>query len=261
MPTIARNGTALYFQCSGDGQPILFSHGYGGTAEMWDRQVEQLSAQYRVITWEMRGHARSDSPGDPAGYSEAEAVEDMAAILDACDAQHAVIGGLALGGYLSLCFYLAYPARADALILVGTGPGYRNDAARDAWNASAGTLADTLDAHGLDALAGIAWGRHPLHRSAAGLALAARGMLRQEDGHVLESLPAVAVPTLIVVGERDSDFIAPSGYMTKKIPDATQVVIAAAGHGCNMDAPREFNQSVLDFLANIPDLADARRNS
>lgn len=260
MPTITRNGTTLYFECSGSGQAILFSHGYGGTAEMWDRQVEQLSAQYRVITWDMRGHARSDSPGDSAAYSEAEAVADMAAILDACDAQHAVIGGLALGGYLALCFYLAYPERTDALILVGTGPGYRNDAARDAWNASADTLADSLDAKGLDALDVIAWGRHPLHRSATGLALASRGMLRQDDGHVMASLPTITVPVLIVVGERDSDFIAPSGYMTKKIPGATQVVVAAAGHGCNMDAPHEFNQSVLDFLAKIPDVADTGGN-
>ncbi len=260
MPTIARNGTTLYYESTGNGRPILFSHGYGGTAEMWARQAEELSKQYRVITWEMRGHARSDSPSDLAAYSEAEAVADMEAILDACDAPHAVIAGLALGGYLSLCFYIARPERTDALILVGTGPGYRKDAARDAWNSSADALADSLDAKGLDALDVIAWGRHPLHRSATGLAQASRGMLKQSDAHVMEALPTIDVPTLVVVGELDTEFLIPSSYMTKKIPDATEVVVAGVGHGANMDAPDDFNRSVLDFLAKLPAQGDSEES-
>ncbi len=257
MSTITRNDTTLYFESAGSGPAILLSHGYGGTAEMWDRQVAALSDQYQVITWEMPGHARSDSPTDLAAYSEAESVADMAAILDACGVQRATIGGLALGGYLSLCFNLAHPERTDALVLIGTGPGYRNDAARDGWNSYADTLADTLETKGLDALVDIAWGRHPLHRSATGLALASRGLLKQDDAHVLESLPAVTVPTLIAVGEDDSDFIAPANYMAKKIPDATHTVIPAAGHGCNMDAPELFNTSLLNFLARVPDATPA----
>ena len=243
MPTIARNGTTLYYESTGNGRPILFSHGYGGTAEMWARQAEELSKQYRVITWEMRGHARSDSPSDLAAYSEAEAVADMEAILDACDAPHAVIAGLALGGYLSLCFYIARPERTDALILVGTD-----------------ALADSLDAKGLDALDVIAWGRHPLHRSATGLAQASRGMLKQSDAHVMEALPTIDVPTLVVVGELDTEFLIPSSYMTKKIPDATEVVVAGVGHGANMDAPDDFNRSVLDFLAKLPAQGDSEES-
>jgi pimeloyl-ACP methyl ester carboxylesterase len=258
MPTITRDGTTLYFECSGSGRPVLLSHGYSGTGRMWDQQVDELSTKCRVITWDMRGHARSDSPDAVACYSEAEAVADMEAILDACDAQDAVIGGLALGGYLSLCFYIAHRERTQALILVGTGPGYRKDSAREAWNISADTLADGLDANGLDALKEVVWGRHPLHRSATGLALAARGMLRQSDAHVLESLPTVTVPTLIVVGERDVDFIAPSNYMTNKISGATQVIIPAVGHGCNMDSPKDFNDAVLAFLNTLPEPAETR---
>lgn len=249
MATIRRNGTELYFDCRGDGPAILLSHGYSGTADMWDAQLAVLAAQYRVIVWDMRGHARSDSPAEVEAYSEAESLADMEAILDECGAQSAVIGGLALGGYLSLCFAAAAPQRTNALILVGTGPGWRNDAARDAWNAHAEGIAASLDERGLEALDEVIWGRHPLHRSAAGLARSARGALRQDDAHVIDSLPAIGVPTLIVVGEHDSDFIAPANYMTKKIPNATEVVISDAGHGCNMDAPDEFNRIALDFLA------------
>ncbi len=55
---------------------------------------------------------------------------DMTAVLDACGAGRAVVGGLSLGGYLSLAFWLRQPARVAALLLCDTGPGYRRDDAR-----------------------------------------------------------------------------------------------------------------------------------
>src|SRR6202000_3577428 len=68
-------------------------------------------------------------------YSAQISVADMAAILDAAGADRAVLGGMSLGAYLSLAFSLVHPQRVAALVLVDTGPGYRNDAARDKWNA------------------------------------------------------------------------------------------------------------------------------
>src|SRR5215831_6125370 len=86
------------------------------------------------------------------------------------------------------------------------------------------------------------------HRSAQGLAHAARGMLAQEGGAVIDSLPAIGVPTLIIVGDRDTPFMAPSEYMAKKIPGARLEVIADAGHASNLDQPEAFNRVLLDFL-------------
>src|SRR5581483_1243498 len=99
---------------------------------------------YRMITWDMRGHGLSDSPTDTAEYTEAKTVEDMAAILDACDVEQAVIGGLSLGGYMSLAFNVAHPSRVRALVLCDTGPGYRNDEARAGWNAMATRRAEAF---------------------------------------------------------------------------------------------------------------------
>ena len=83
----------------------------------------------------MRGHGESDSPPEPTA-TEAESVADMAGILDACGYDRAIIGGLSLGGYLSLAFHLAHPGRTAALMLIDTGPGYKNDEARQKWNES-----------------------------------------------------------------------------------------------------------------------------
>ena len=94
---------------------MLLSHGYSATSAMWTGQVGPLSASHKLIIWDMRGHGNSDSPANPAEYSEALTTDDMAALLDAADAQTAVIGGLSLGGYMSLSFNVAFPHRVRAL--------------------------------------------------------------------------------------------------------------------------------------------------
>jgi pimeloyl-ACP methyl ester carboxylesterase len=65
-------------------------------------------------------------------------------------------------------------------------------------------------------------------------------------------LPAIGVPTLIIVGDRDTPFMAPSEYMAKKIPGARLEVIADAGHASNLDQPEAFNRVLLDFLGSLP---------
>ncbi|WP_163609139.1 alpha/beta fold hydrolase, partial [Klebsiella pneumoniae] len=89
---------------------------------------------YKLILWDMRGHGQSDYPDDPGAYSEALTVGDMAAILDAVGARRAIIGGLSLGGYMSLAFHRAYPDRTRALLIIDTDPGFKKDDARQAWN-------------------------------------------------------------------------------------------------------------------------------
>jgi len=90
------------------------------------------------------------------------------------------------------------------------------------------------------------------HRSAQGLAHAARGMLAQKDSRVIDGLPAIAVPTIVIVGDRDEPFVAPCEYMAKKIPGARLEVIAHAGHSSNLDQPAAFNRVLRDFLESLP---------
>jgi pimeloyl-ACP methyl ester carboxylesterase len=86
------------------------------------------------------------------------------------------------------------------------------------------------------------------HRSAKGLAAAARGILTQKDARVIESLPSIGVPTLVLWGERDEAFAKPGEYMAAKIPGAKKVVLAGAGHAANLDQPEAFNAAVGEFL-------------
>jgi pimeloyl-ACP methyl ester carboxylesterase len=252
MPFLDRGGVNIYYDSTGDGPPVLLSHGYSATAAMWANQVAAFSRSYQVITWDMRGHGQSDSPDDPAAYSEAATIDDMAAILGACGVTNAVIGGLSLGGYMSLAFHLKYPQMTRALMLFDTGPGYRNPKAREGWNATAEARARNFETKGLDALGGSAEVRVSQHKSAQGLANAARGMLAQFDSRVIESLESIKAPTLVLVGEKDEPFLAATDYMATKIAGAKKVTIPDAGHASNIDQPKAFNEAAEVFLASLP---------
>jgi pimeloyl-ACP methyl ester carboxylesterase len=254
MPLLDRAGTHIFYEVTGplnDRPPLLLSHGYSASAQMWKRNLPALAADRRVITWDIRGHGESDAPEDPALYSEALSVEDMAALLDRAEAERAVVGGLSLGGYLSLGFYVRFPERVVGLVLCDTGPGYRRGEARAGWNAQAERIAHNFDQHGLDALNASPEVAASPQASAIGLALAARGILAQRDAHVMDALPTIAVPTLVLVGAHDGPYLAAAEVMAAKIPGATKVVLEGAGHAANIDQPQAFNRAVLDFLARL----------
>src|ERR1700726_141963 len=196
MPKINRDGVEIYYKVHGSGPPLLLTHGYSSTSAMWQGQIEALSKHHKLVLWDMRGHGQSDYPQDLKSYSEALPVGDIAALLDEVDAKRAIVGGLSLGGYMSLAFYRAHPERVSALLIIDTGPGFKKDDAREVWNKRALDPANRFDRGGLDVLKSASRERSTVsHRDATGLARAARGMLTQRDAGVIESLPGIKVPS------------------------------------------------------------------
>jgi pimeloyl-ACP methyl ester carboxylesterase len=251
MHFLERDGVRLHYEDRGSGPAILLTHGYTATLRMWDPQVAELSKRYRAISWDMRGHGESDSPAEPAAYSHESTADDMAALLDHCGVEKAVVGGLSLGGYMSLAFYVAHPQRVRALMLFDTGPGYRKDEGRAEWNRLAESYARRFERDGLAALGAGEEVKIARHRSAQGLAHAARGILAQKDARAIEVLPSITVPTLLVAGSEDKPFLAGMDYMARKIPGAVKVVIEGAGHTPNLEKPEQFNRAVGSFLDGV----------
>jgi pimeloyl-ACP methyl ester carboxylesterase len=251
MPTLDRNGVNIYYEVHGSGPALLLTHGFSATTEMWKPNIAALSRQYRLILWDMRGHGQSDSPDDRYRYSADLTVGDMDTLLDVCGEKQAVLGGHSLGGFMSLAYHLLHPERVKALMLFDTGPGYKKDDARAGWNKRAEAMAKNFEEKGLEALGRSAEVLACTHRSAQGLAFAARGMLAQRDGRVISSLESIKAPTLVLVGDKDEAYFAATDYMVNKIPGAKKVVIANAGHAANIDQPEAFNQAVLEFLVSL----------
>jgi pimeloyl-ACP methyl ester carboxylesterase len=253
MARLNRDGVNLYYEVHGDGPVILLTHGYSATSQMWQGQVAPLSKGHKLVTWDMRGHGQSDYPADQGEYSEEKTVADMAALLDAVGAKTAIVGGLSLGGYMSLAFAATHPERVRALLIIDTGPGYKKDEARDGWNANAIRTAERYERDGLGQLSGASAERRTAqHRDATGLARAGRGMLTQKSARVINALPQIQVPSIVIVGEKDTPFLAASDYMAAKIPGAQKAVIPNAGHAANIDNPEGFNAAVEGFLGSLP---------
>jgi pimeloyl-ACP methyl ester carboxylesterase len=251
VPKIDRDGLRIYYEERGKGPAVLLTHGYGATLRMWDRQMDALADRYHLIAWNMRGHGQTDSPEDPAAYSHEATVEDMTEVLHACGVDRAVIAGLSLGGFMSLAFHLAHRDRVLALMLFDTGPGYKKDGPREQWNRYAEETARAFESQGLAALGPSAEVALAEHRSARGLAHAARGMLTQKDARVIESLPHIEVPTLALAGSNDKPFLASTDYMAAKIPHVTKVIIDGAAHAPNIEKPDAFNDAVASFLGDL----------
>jgi pimeloyl-ACP methyl ester carboxylesterase len=252
MAKLDRNGVKIHYEVHGSGPTFLLSHGYSSTSRMWDGQIAALKDRYQVVVWDFRGHGETDYPKDAAQYSEELTVGDMLALLDLVGAKKAIVAGLSLGGYMSLAFHASHPDRVRALMLFDTGPGFKKDEARTKWNESAHARADRFDAEGLKALNQSDEIKLTRHRDASGLAGAARGMLAQKNDRVIQSLDKISVPTLVLVGANDTNFLAATDYMAAKIKGATKTVIPNAGHAANLHQPALFNQAVEAFLAKLP---------
>jgi len=251
MPIVELNGIHINYEEHGAhyGTPILLTHAYAATLQMWEPQFTAWR-DYRVVAWDMRGHGGTDSPPEQSAYTEKLTVEDMASLLRHLGIEKTVIGGLSLGGYISLEFYVAHPEMVSALVLCNTGPGYRKDDARDGWNEFSIGYARRFEERGLDGFGrGIEIDATKAYqRSAQGLAFAGRGILTQRDAKVIGAIDKIDVPVLVVWGADDQRYKAGCEYIASKAPHARLVTIEGAGHAVNLYQPDAFNAAVLAFL-------------
>jgi pimeloyl-ACP methyl ester carboxylesterase len=254
VPYLTRDdGVRLAYEIhnpDGPRTPLILTHGFAATAQMWDSNVEALAKDRPVLVWDQRGHGRSDGPADPAKYGERIGIDDIAALLDAAGFDRAVIGGMSLGGYLSLAFHYAYPQLVAGIILVDTGPGYKNDATRAAWNEQAEGSARRIEAGDFSVFHTPEM-RQARHERPQALALVARHVLTQRDDRIIQSLPSIAKPTLVIVGADDVPFHGSAEYMATRIPGARKVIVPDAGHAPNVDQPDIFNSAVAEFLEDL----------
>ena len=249
MPQINRNGVKINFDTYGSGPALLLTHGFSASSKMWDDQIDTLSKYFTLIFWDMRGHGQTDYPNDENLYNEKETIEDIKGILNELRIEKASIGGMSLGGYMSLAFYYKYPEMVEKLLIIDTGPGFKNTEARESWNNYALKQAKKFEDLGLDGLKGKSKEMDPKnHKNAKGLVYAAKGMLTQKDDRIINELPNIKVPTLIIVGENDKPFLAAADYMEKKIKTSKKIIIKDAGHAVNIDQPHVFNEEIQKFL-------------
>ncbi len=266
---IASDGVELYAEAAGEGLPVVLSGGLCTTHLNFAPQVAPLvAAGCRVVRWDYRGHGRSNVPLDPAAYTMEQVVRDLglAAELASRD-EPVVLGGLSFGGLASLHFALRFPERVRALMLFGSGPGFKNPEAAARWQAQCDRTAEFLESRGLRAFVLGKSGRTvvglrpelPAAQLAAAAAIAQdpRGLAlfsRHVGGPappVVDELAQIQVPALVLVGELDEPYLRAADVMAAKLPRARKVVIPGAGHIANLEQTAAFDAALLDFLRTL----------
>jgi pimeloyl-ACP methyl ester carboxylesterase len=272
MPHISTDdGVRLYVEETGAGPPVLFVHEFAGDHRSWEPQVRALSRRYRCVTYNARGYPPSDVPEDPAAYSQARAVDDAIAVLDALGIDRAHVVGLSMGGFATLHLGLRHPDRARSLVVAACGYGAQPER-QAAFKEESGVIADAFAAEGAAEVAkryaiGPArvqfqnkdprgWAEFAAQlaeHSSQGSALTMRGVqaARPSLYDLTDELRALTLPTLIVSGDEDEGCLEPSLMLKRTIPAAGLALLPKTGHTFNLEEPELFDRLLERFFADV----------
>lgn len=269
MPTAEVNGVSIYYEITGDGFPLVWSHEFAGSYQSWEPQVRFFSRHYKVLTYNDRGYPPSSVPDDPDAYSQEASVEDLYQLLRHLGIEQAYVGGLSMGGNIALNFGIAHPEMCRALIVAACGAGTVN---REQALAEFEETARRLERDGMRAVAEF-YARGPARQpflrkdprgwqeffellcqhSAEGSARTFRGvqMKRPTIFQLEAQLKQLHVPTLVLVGDEDEACLEPGLFMKRHIPNSGLAVFPKTGHTINLEEPDLFNRTVLNFLTMV----------
>jgi pimeloyl-ACP methyl ester carboxylesterase len=260
------DGVGLAVEVDGAGPALLLVHGFGGAKEDFADHVPALAEHATVVWFDHRGHGESDHPADEAAYSLDRLAADALQVADALGFERFRLLGHSMGGMVARRAVLAHPERVERLVLMDTSSG-----------APAGIEPESVDlgvsiacTDGMAVLKAVqdeaALLGTPAHQRVLAerpgyrefeerkwaalskemwIALASE-LARQPDQ--LAAMRAVPCPTLVIVGEQDTPFLASSRAMADVIPDARLVIVADAGHSPQFENPPAWFAAVDGFL-------------
>ncbi len=267
----AEDGVRLYYEETGSGRTIIFVHEFAGDMRSWEPQMRHFGRSYRCISYNARGYPPSDVPPEHTSYSQARAVDDIKAVLDAACADDAHVIGLSMGGFATLHFGFRHPKRARSLCVGGCGYGAEPEQS-DRFKDEAEATAKILLSGSMDAFA-EAYGHGPTRvqfenknprgfaefkrmlaeHSALGSANTQLGVQRARPSlyTLIDEMKKLKVPTLIITGDEDWPTLMPGILMKRNIPSSALAVMPNAGHAINLEDPDVYNRIVSDFLASV----------
>ncbi len=215
---------------SGSGPAIVFLHGIGSDAETWAGVADRLADDYTVVRFDLLGHGASPVPDEASEYTRDRALDDVDDLLATLEGP-AVLVGHSLGGYLALAHAATRAGVARGIVVLNTGPGFRDPEKRQAWNDRS-----RRNAH-----------RFGVPEQAAELNL-------QEDSVVMERLADMPVPTLVLAGTDDRpEYTGAGQYLERKMPNARFVAVDGGGHAMHEESHAdEVADLVRTFMSELP---------
>ena len=265
------DGVKLYFEETGSGTPIIFVHEFAGDHRSWEPQLRHFGQRYRVVAYNARGYPPSDVPAEVSAYSQAQAADDILAVLDHLGLEKAHIVGLSMGGFATLHFGFRHPGRALSLTVAGCGYG-AEPGKRQMFQSEADAIVATLRTEGMPVFAeryaygptrvqfenkdprGFAEFKAALaEHDPVGAANTQAGVQRERPSlyDLTGQMQALRIPTLVLTGDEDWPCLLPGILMKQHIQTAALVVMPSCGHTINLEDPDQFNRIVGEFLVQV----------
>ena len=254
------NASPVAWREAGEGQLVLFLHGLGGSRIAWEPQLEDLSDRWRCLAWDLPGYGESEPFSGPMTFPGAAAAVE--GLIETAEASSAHLVGMSLGGMVALHTAISHPRLVRTLSLIASSPAFGFDGTTTAEDWKAERLApldrgETLASLGpriLRAIAGAAAPDSVVEEANAALQRipipgfrAAVECLPSHD--VRAELPNIEAPTLVLVGDGDTETPVPySRYLADHIPSSRLEIVPDAGHLLNLESPTTVNAHLRRFL-------------
>lgn len=274
------DGTRIAYEVDGEGTPILFIHEFAGDMTSWDDQVARFSVTHRCIRYAARGYFPSEVPASHS-FSQAAAVEDALAVLDAEAVDTAHIVGISMGGYTAVNLTVQHPHRVRSAAIGGCGWG-SDPATHARFIEESLGLASRLRQEGWPAIADE-YGRGPTRiqlkdknpatwarfvdglsrHSSEGSAATMEGVQSRRSSldSLIPGLRESARPLLIITGDEDEGCVEANFRVKRAVPTAAWTVFPRTGHTVNLEEPDAFNAALDKFHRAVEADAWAERNS
>ena len=268
MPYFDNDGCQLHYEDYGHGTPVLLIHGLGSSTLDWEFQIPVLSARYRVLALDVRGHGRSDKPRER--YRMVDFADDVAALIEHLQLPPVHLVGISMGGMIGFQLGVDQPHLLRSLTIVNSAPEVKAHNLRERLEiAKRWLLARLLPLETLAKALGKLlfprpeqaelrrkveqrWPRNDKRAYLASLdAIIGWG--------VRERLQRITCPTLVISADRDYTPIEHKQAYVTELPDARLQVIDNSRHATPLDQPQHFNTVLLDFLGEVDGTANKER--
>lgn len=259
MSKLKVDGISLYYELTGEGQPVLFIHGLGSSVRDWQPQVDFFSRQYQVLAYDVRGHGRSDKP--PGPYSVPLFAADTAELIQALEIEPCHVVGMSMGGWIAYQLAVDKPELLKSLVIVNATPDLVPHSWRDrlqAWQRLAivrllgmRRMGEVLSKRLFPKPEQEALRQTFVERWAENDPRAYRDALKGAVGwSVVDRLGDINIPTLVITADQDYTSVSLKRAYLAKMPQAELVVIEDSRHGTPAERPDAFNEALLAFLSN-----------
>ncbi|AQX53405.1 2-succinyl-6-hydroxy-2,4-cyclohexadiene-1-carboxylate synthase [Priestia flexa] len=259
---------SYHVEVQGKGTPLLLLHGFTGSSQTWSTFTKSWARYYQVITIDIIGHGKTDSPSDVAPYKMTQMMNVIVSLLDRLRIEKAFVLGYSMGARLALAFSIHYPERVKALILESGSPGLKTQPERMARQAADEELAAFIREQGVLKFVDY-WESIPMFKTQKRMPEKDQALVRQErlaqcklglansligmgtgaQQSYWEKLHTLLLPVLLITGELDQKFCEIAKDMSNQLKFCRYKVVLNTGHAIHVEQPRIFGKIVSEFLS------------